>query len=297
MRMNKQNIREAIRRMLCVALALLIAVSMSVMLTSCKGGKTEVSGEVKVHIIDVGQGDCILIEAPEGKMLIDTGIPDSASDLRTYLWNLGVTTIDYLVLTHGHSDHYGGAEMVLKTFIVKNIVYDNYNNTYPKSVITKIMAEDGANLIDPWQKQRFSMGSAEFTVLYATNDTESFGDNENDYSTVLRMDFGESSFVFTGDATKTVERDILTSFDPKWLDCDFLKSGHHGSYTSSGESFIEVLSPEIVAISCGRDNEYGHPHREVMETYSEAGCRVYRTDESGTLVFVSDGMSITYKEG
>ena len=279
-----------------IVLTALAAIGIVLYFTGYFSPPDTVDGSVKVHIIDVGQADSILIETEDGCMLIDTGTPESEEELRDYLWSRGITTIEYLVLTHGHMDHYGGAEMVLKTFRVKNIIYDNYNNSYSARTISKINAEEGATVIDPWQKQKFKLGDAIFTVLYATDDNEDLGDNRNDYSTVLRMDFGGSSFVFTGDATKTVEYDILGTFSKEWLDCDFLKSGHHGSYTSSGKGFISTLTPEFVAVSCGRDNEYGHPHKEVLQTYSNAGCEVYRTDISGTLVFVSDGTTITYVE-
>ena len=254
-----------------------------------------VEGQVTVHVIDVGQADSILIETADGYMLIDAGENDSEEALRTYLRNMGISTLKYLVLSHAHADHVGGADMVLNEFKVENIVYDNYESCYSSSLVSLINRE-GANIIDPKTKDKFNMGEAEFTVLFATNDNKDHGDDVNDYSIVLRMDFGESSFVFTGDATTAVESTILDSFNKYELDCDFLKSGHHGSSTSSGKKFISTITPEIVAIPCGVDNKYGHPHDSVMATYSEAGAKVYRTDLSGTLVFVSDGTNITYQD-
>lgn len=255
-----------------------------------------VDGQVTVHIIDIDQGDSILIETPTGFMLIDTGEDDEEDALLQYLRKMGISTLSYFVMTHAHSDHIGGADMILEEFKVENIVYDNYNNKYSSELVSLINAE-GANIIDPAQKDKFYMGDAEFTVLYATNDGGDFGDDPNDYSIVLRLDYGESSFVFTGDATTAVEANILEAFNKYELDCDFLKSGHHGSSTSSGKSFINTITPEIVAISCGENNRYGHPHDSVMETYSKAGSKVYRTDVSGSLVFVSDGKTITYMGG
>lgn len=276
-----------------LAVAYLVMDYMDISLWSLFNRRDPVDGQVTVHIIDIGQGDSILIETPEGYMLIDTGENDEEDALRSYLRNMGIHTIDYFVMTHAHSDHIGGADMILDEFKVENIVYDNCNNYYSSKLVDQINAE-GANIIDPSQKQKIFMGDAEFTVLYATNDTEDFGDDKNDYSIVLRLDYGESSFVFTGDATTKVESNILEAFNSYELDCDFLKSGHHGSDTSSGKRFISTITPEIVAISCGKDNEYGHPHKEVLDTYSEAGSVVYRTDLLGSLVFVSDGKTITY---
>lgn len=253
-----------------------------------------VEGQVSVHIIDVGQADSILIETSEGYMLIDAGENDSEDALKSYLRKMGISTIEYLVLTHAHADHIGGADMILDEFKVNNIIYDNYKSCYSNALVSQINRE-GANIIDPKTKDKFYMGEAEFTVLFATNDNKDLGDDVNDYSIVLRMDFGESSFVFTGDATTSVESSILDSFRKYELDCDFLKSGHHGSSTSSGKSFISTITPEIVAIPCGTGNKYGHPHDSVLDIYEDAGAAVYRTDLSGTLVFVSDGTTITYQ--
>ena len=258
-----------------------------------------VDGQVTVHVIDIGQGDSILIETPTGLMLIDTGESDEEDALRQYLRKMGINTLSYLVLTHAHADHVGGADMILEEFKVENIIYDNYNNSYGKKdfeELVRLINAEGANIIDPKQGEKFKMGDAEFTVLYATDDSEDLGDDVNDYSIVLRLDYGESSFVFTGDATTSVEADIVETFSRFELDCDFLKSGHHGSTTSSGKKFIDALTPETVAISCGAGNRYGHPHEAVLETYKKANSKVYRTDLSGSLVFVSDGTTITYTE-
>ena len=270
--------------------------SMGISIWSLLNKRDPVEGQVSVHIIDVGQADSILIETADGYMLIDAGENESEEALRTYLRNMGISTLKYLVLSHAHADHVGGADMILDDFKVENIVYDNYDSCYSNTLVSLINRE-GANIIDPQTKEKFHMGDAEFTVLFATNDKKDHGDDVNDYSIVLRMDFGESSFVFTGDATTSVESSILDSFNKYELDCDFLKSGHHGSSTSSGKKFISTITPEIVAISCGIGNKYGHPHDSVMETYSEAGSKVYRTDVSGSMVFVSDGTNIVYQGG
>lgn len=251
-----------------------------------------VEGQISVHIIDIGQGDSILIETPDGYMLIDTGEKSESDELKTYLRKLGVNTIKYFVLTHAHSDHVGGTEMVLDEFKVENIIYENY--WYTDEFIDMLEAE-GANMIDPSLGATYSLGEAEFTVL--SPDPVDYGDDKNDYSIVLRLDYGESSFIFTGDATKRVENNILENNKPYLLDCDFLKSGHHGSRTSSGEDFIDALSPDIVAISVGKDNKYGLPDEDVLEIYENEKAEIYRTDEMGSLVFVSDGKTITYVEG
>lgn len=247
-----------------------------------------VEGQIKVHVINVDQADCILVETPDGCMLIDTGINETENHLESYLYSLGITEIDYLLITHAHSDHYGGADMILDEFEVKNIIYDDYE--YPAWLKTEFN-NSGANLIDTKMGDKYYLGEAEFTVLCADMVNPK---NDNDYSIVIRLDYGESSFMFTGDATKVCEQRMIETWSYYELDCDFLKSGHHGSYTSSSADFLDALTPEIIAISCGVANDYGHPHKEVMDRYDDTGADIYRTDLSGDLIFVSDGNTITY---
>lgn len=248
--------------------------------------------QIKVHVVDVGQGDGIIVETPEGCVLIDTGIDESEAHLEVYLYSIGITEIDYLVITHAHTDHYGGADMILKEFKVENILYDNYGyDGYNAQKLLTQCVDSGANMIDVEMGYTFSLGEAKFTVLSADFATAT---NTNDYSIVIRLDYGESSFLFTGDATKATEKYMMDNWSADQLDCDFLKSGHHGSYTSSGAEFLSVVTPDMVAISCGRGNSYGHPHKEVMERYEGLDLGIHRTDLSGDLIFVSDGATITY---
>lgn len=249
-----------------------------------------VDGQITVHIIDVGQGDSILIETPDGVMLIDAGTSESEDELEKYLRDLGIREIDYFVITHAHDDHDGGADMILDEFKVKNLVFEDYNYTSKKKIM---FTESGANIIDPEARDKYNLGDAEFTVLSPDIDADT-GD-KNDYSIVIRLDYGESSFVFTGDATTYTEKIIMNEFATYELDCDFLKSGHHGSKTSSGVAFLEALTPDIVAISCGAGNKYGLPKSEILERYEDIGAEIHRTDESGSLVYVSDGTTITYQ--
>lgn len=253
--------------------------------------KTPVSGVVAVHIIDVGQGDSILIETESGYMLIDAGTPECRKDLEKYLKDEGVSEIEYFVLTHAHDDHTGSAKMIFDEFTVKNVIYENYGYS---ATFTDMLESSGATLIDPSLRDTYDLGQTHFTVL--SPDPIDYGTNKNDYSVVLKMEYGETSFVFTGDATKKVEKKILDAFSPQELDCDFLKSGHHGSKTSSSEAFITTLSPEIIAISCGLNNQYNLPSPEVLALYDEYKIPYYRTDQEGTLVFITDGTTITLEQ-
>ena len=247
-----------------------------------------VEGEIRVHVIDVGQADCILIDTPDGCMLIDTGIDESESHLENYLYSLGITEIDYLLITHAHLDHYGGADMILEEFEVENIIYDNYEYS---ATLINMFKGSGANIIDTKVGDKYYLGEAEFTVFCADMVDPA---NKNDYSIVIRLDYGESSFVFTGDATKVSEAVMLETLSYYELDCDFLKSGHHGSASSSSADYLAALTPDIVAISCGEGNTYGHPTKAALDRYEDVGAEVYRTDLSGDLVFVSNGETITY---
>jgi competence protein ComEC len=239
-----------------------------------------VEGEIRVHVIDVGQADCILIETPDGCMLIDSGIDESEAHLEAYLTSLGITEIDYFLITHAHADHYEGADMVISEFTVKNFIYDNdvcnkYTTIAKARTLIKDVAKKGINAIDVKVGDKFSLGEAEFTVLCADWKNAK---NDNDNSIVVRLDYGESSFIFTGDATKVCEDYMIETWSSAELDCDFLKSGHHGSHTSSSAGFLEATTPEFIAISCGRGNDYGHPHKVVMDRYEDTDATIHRTD-------------------
>jgi len=249
-------------------------------------------GTVAVHIIDVGQGDCILIETLEGVVLIDSGTNDSEEAVFDYLERLDIEKIDYFILTHAHDDHIGGADMILESFEVNRIMYGEYG--YGES-FAALVSEAESEILSCVLGTEWTLGGARFSVISPSG--IDYGDDLNDHSIVIRMEYGETSFVFTGDATVNTEKNILALFEKSKLDCDFLKSGHHGSVTSSGEEFISVLSPEIVAISCGVNNSYGLPDREVLEIYESFGAECHRTDKEGSMVFISDGARITKEKG
>ena len=246
-------------------------------------------GEIRVHVIDVDQADCILIETSEGCMLIDSGIDETEVHLKNYLNSCGITEIDYFLITHPHDDHYGGADMVLREFEVENIIYDNY--LYPVGILN-LFNNSGANLIDTQLGEKYQLGEATFTVLCA--DMAAPRDDKNDYSIVVRLDYGESSFVFTGDATTFNEKYMLETWGSDMLDCDFLKSPHHGSKTSSSVAYLNALTPEIVAVSAGVGNSYGLPKQEILDRYTNVGADIYRTDLQGDLVFITGGETIIY---
>jgi competence protein ComEC len=257
----------------------------------------EDAGQLLVHFIDVGQGDAIYIEVPEGdNMLIDAGPGSAEDELITYLDGIGVKEIDYLVLTHPDEDHIGGADLVFAEYTVNTVLLPDCEKDTKayENMINGIEAEDGCERIEPKKGQTFSMGQgATVTVLAPLSDRY---EDMNDYSVVLRLDYYETSFLFTGDAEKTSEMEMIETWTDGKLDCDVLRVGHHGSGTSTNLAFLKLVTPELAVISCGEDNKYGHPHAEVLDRLAPyVGESIYRTDELGSIVFITNGSIFSLK--
>ncbi|MFA6947782.1 MAG: ComEC/Rec2 family competence protein [Eubacteriales bacterium] len=248
-------------------------------------------GQLAVHFIDVGQGDAELIIAPTGEaMLIDAGPGSSETSLLAYLSALGISELEYAVFTHPHEDHIGGADGVVNNIDVKKVIMpDAESSTVTFEKLLTAIDKRGCEVDVPAVGDTYSLGDAVFTVLAPNS---SGYDSLNNYSIVMRLDYGESSFLFTGDAEALSEKEILAN-SPKLLDCDVLKAGHHGSSTSSSQDFLDAVTPDIAVISCGAGNDYGHPHSETLTKYSAMNIRVLRTDLSGSIVITSDGHNIT----
>ena len=250
---------------------------------------------VSVHFIDVEQGDCTLIQLPENKvMLIDAGENGFEEDVFEYLDSLKIEKIDYLVATHPHSDHIGGMEEVIKEYDIGEIympnamattkTYENMLDEIDKKNMKINSAYDGKTIFD------YSGVRAD---IIAPQKGEEFADLNN-YSAVVKLTYGEKSFLFMGDAEKEIEEYILKNH--KDLKSDVLKVGHHGSSTSSEPEFIEAVNPEYAIISCGKDNEYGHPHKETLKTLKDTGTEVLRTDKMGTIIVKTDGKTISVEK-
>ncbi len=258
---------------------------------------TQVEGQVTIHVIDVGQADSILLMTPAGNMLIDAGTNSSESQLKSYLDALGIRQFKYLVLTHPHEDHIGGADMILREYTVKNVVMPDATSTSKtfQSVIDALEAS-GANVIEAASGKTFSLGELACRILAPNSEKYS---GTNDYSVVLRATFGKVSMMFTGDAEGNKqgksEKEILAKYTPAELKSDFLKVGHHGSDTSTSPEFLKAVSPKIAAISVGEGNTYGHPAQSTLDALDAAGVTYYRTDKLGSLVFVCDGETIEYR--
>ena len=246
-----------------------------------------------VHIIDVGQGDSIFIQTLEDKrILIDAGDEEAEHTVYSYLKRKGVKKIDVLIATHPDTDHIGSMDYIIDKFKISHFYMPD----------AKTDSEAFYNLLDSCRDKNLKIeyltkgdvlkidSSTTMEILSPSTIT----DKNNLNSIVSLLNYKGYEFLFTGDAEKENESEILSSCNLP--DIEFLKAGHHGSSSSSTNEFIEKLKPEAVAISCGYNNDYGHPHRSVLDTFRENGSVVYRTDKNGSLVFYCDKNGIFTKK-
>ncbi|MDD3193012.1 MAG: ComEC/Rec2 family competence protein [Oscillospiraceae bacterium] len=259
----------------------------------------QLSGEQTacVHFIDVGQGDSILIQTREQAVLIDAGERDQGPAVCDYLKAAGVQKLDLVIATHPHSDHIGGLADVLAQFSAEEILMPALpDDMVPTtSVFLRLLdAVETQNIPVTAAKPGLSYDLGSGVVLTVLAPVQDYKDLNN-YSVVCRLDSGETSFLFTGDAEKAAEADLIAAGGD--LRADVLKAGHHGSSTSSSDAFLNAVSPKIVAISCGQNNDYGHPHKEVLASLSQRGIAVYRTDLQGAVTLTTDGTDITVQTG
>lgn len=236
-----------------------------------------------VYFIDVGQADCALISLNGKNMLIDGGNADDGPSIISFISRLGISTIDTVVATHPHEDHIGGLSTIIDAFNV-NTVYspvDFYNSVYFRELEDAANRQCGITLCE--KGFSWKLDSADVSVLWASDDEE----NTNNTSIVLKLIYKNVSFLFTGDIESDGEANILK--DTPDLDANVLKVAHHGSSTSTSYYFLRSAMPQLAVISCGKDNSYGHPHKETVEKLNQADVKSVRTDEEGTVTVVSDG--------
>jgi len=246
--------------------------------------------EIRVHYIDVGQGDAILIQSAQNAVLIDGGDAKAQQTLLDYLRSAGVKDLDYVIATHPHSDHIGGLPKAVKQFGVKGVIMPDAMHTSGtfEKLLTAI-EKKGLKITVPKVGDAFAAGIIKFTVL---SPGKKFKDLNN-MSIVIRMTHGETSFLFTGDAEDKSENQMLKTKQP--LRSDVLKVGHHGSRTSTTEDFLDAVSPSVAVISCGKDNTYNHPNKETLMKLGkpERKIKLFRTDKDGSVIITTDGRKIT----
>jgi len=245
----------------------------------------DISQSLKVHFIDVGQGDSIFIQLPNGhNMLIDGGT--TGSGIVSYLQAHDTTVVDYLVITHPHLDHIGGLPLIIDTFDVKKI-YMSYVTNNTRAFINLLESIENNGLEIDEAKAGVSILSDFGVEAVFVAPVRSYN-NINDNCAVVKLTYSNTSFLFMGDAESASEEDITAD-----VSADVLKVGHHGSRTSTTASFLSKVSPTYAVISVGSGNTYGHPTDDVLSRLDNAGVEVFRTDLQGTIVFTSDGTDIT----
>jgi competence protein ComEC len=276
-------------------ISLILLLALLLCLTGCPPLNKDdppVTGELKVHFIDVGQADCALIECNGEYILIDGGNVEDSQLVVSYLQKQGVEELLAVVCSHAHEDHVGGLPAVLA-------VYPTHHVYAPTRTYSSKCFDDFAHYTDqqgleitiPAPGDYLSFGGATMTVL---GPVKSYAD-PNDTSIVVRIDYGTTSFLFTGDMETQAENDMLEHWGEFYdWHVDVLKVGHHGSETSTGYRFLNAVMPVYGVISVGKDNSYGHPHEAPMSRLEDAEVILYRTDKMGTIIAASNGTDISF---
>lgn len=250
----------------------------------------DTEGVLKIHYINVAQGDAALIQCNGKNMLIDAGKNDKADLVNNYLKEQGIEKLDYIIGTHPHEDHIGGMDIVVDNYEIGKVIMPKVTattRTY-KDVINSINNKN-LKITEPKVGTTYELGQATFEIL-APN-SSSYKDTNN-YSVSIKLTFGDNRFIFTGDAEDASEEEML--LNGLELKADVLKVGHHGSYSSTTDEFLAAVNPEYAVISVGEVNDYGHPHDEIMTKLKDNNIEVYRTDENGTVIAICDGVNITF---
>ena len=248
-----------------------------------------------VTFLDVGQGDCTFLRSPSGKtMLVDGGPDGSFPVIDNYLTSLGVVGLDVVMASHVHADHIGGLISVVDTYPIGDFYYppfDADSETYfnlldalKESQATVHQPYAGVDTLIPWDDQVEVRILAPYDTIY---------DDFNDTSYIIRVSYGNTAVLLTGDSTELGEKLALKAQPDHYFKADVLKVAHHGSSDSTFEKFLDAVSPAIAVISVGKNNDYGHPNQALLDRLTERGITIYRTDEDGTISLLLDGTSVT----
>lgn len=302
---NVKSGRKKVVKVVVVIIAILLMYCVDTMQSNLSDddAQTQVTqqvaeGELMLTMIDVGQADSFLLMQDGKTALVDCGKRSTGKNVVEYLNSIGVTKLDYVFGTHPHEDHMGGMYEVISNFEIGQIIIPKVE----KGVVTsnwymKLMNEistNNYNVIYPDVEAVYELGDAYIQVL---GPVTKFPTDINNYSTVLKVSFGEMDVIMTGDAEKEVEEEILAY--GHYLDAEILKVGHHGSDTSTTEELLDAISPDYALISAGLGNKHEHPTKSTMEKLEERNIEVYRTDENGTVtaIITSNNVEFNCNEG
>lgn len=251
--------------------------------------------DLNVYALDVGQGDCFVLVSPEGMtMLIDAGEAENSEAICGFLTDCDIASLDVMVATHPHSDHIGAMAEIIEEFDVDAVYMPQVaNDTETYERLIDSIEQNGVDLIEAWGgvDAYIDWGeSCRVQVLSPLEDGE-YSDM-NDWSIMLRVEYGENSMLFTGDAHTHAESFAMYSLPEECFDATVLKVGHHGSTTSSSTGFLSAVSPEIAIIPVGADNEYGHPDPSTLDKLRLLGAEIYRTDQCGNIRLIFNGSDV-----
>ncbi|MEA5051661.1 MAG: MBL fold metallo-hydrolase [Oscillospiraceae bacterium] len=247
---------------------------------------------VRVTFLDVGQGDCTVIEAGGSVVMIDAGDYTAEDAVLSFLAGRGIRKIDYLIATHPHTDHIGSMEAVLRKYDVGKVLFTSVPDdmTPTNSTFTYLLREiksKGVSLSIPAAGDELPLSRGTLKVLYAGP-----GTTLNNCSMVLLYTYGDTRFLLMGDAEFEVEDKLCAQYGGA-LACDVLKAGHHGTKYATGNNILGCAKPKYLVVMCGLDNEYGYPKQAVLDRAAKAGAEVLRTDLDGDIVFTSDGSALS----
>lgn len=243
-----------------------------------------------VHFIDVGQADASLVLCDGHSMLIDGGNAADSNLIAAYLKKQNISTLDYAICTHAHEDHVGGLSGALSVVSVNTVLAPKTeDDTRAYQNFKRKVLEQGLTIQHPSAGDGFTLGSSKVQIVGPVDENT---DDLNNTSIVMKLNYGNTSFLFTGDAETDEENDIIKSgYD---LSADVIKVGHHGSNTSTGYVWLREIMPKYAVISVGKNNRYGHPNEKTLSRLSDADVKLYRTDLQGDIIAVSDGNNITF---
>ncbi|MDM0459967.1 ComEC/Rec2 family competence protein [Clostridium perfringens] len=254
--------------------------------------KVPKDSKLMISYMDVGQGDAAYIKVNGNDILIDAGPRSNSKELLEQLKAKNIDDFELVIATHPHEDHIGGMVDVFKEYEVKAFYSPKITHTTKTyENLVKAVKDEGLKTKELKGGMVIDLGEGAKFEVFTPQKSEY--EELNDYSPIMKLSFGDTSYLFTGDAEKLAEEEALDKYKTS-LDSDVIKFGHHGSSSSSSNAFIEAVSPKYGIISCAKDNKYGHPHRETLDIIKKYNIKTFRTDTDGEIILTSDGKSINF---